>query len=128
MEVASFEKAYEMLNDETLNVTSFDSDTIKGTYTASQKSVLYTSIFYEEGWTAKVDGKKVEIKPIQDALISIDIPSGTHTVEFSYIPQGFIPGLIISIISLLFMIFLIVMGILKKRVSLCSFKTQATNH
>ena len=57
---------------------------------------MYTSIPYESGWTAYVDGKKTDITPIaNNALVSIDLTAGTHTVEFKYIPKGFIPSVIL---------------------------------
>ena len=63
---------------------------------------MYTSIPYEEGWTAYVDGQQVEITPIaNNALVSIDLKAGEHTVTFKYSPKGFTVGLILCILGII---------------------------
>ena len=79
----------------------------QGTVNANEEQTLVTTIPYDEGWTAKVDGKKVDIKAFQDAFISIHVPKGKHTVTFSYMPKGFIIGAISFIVSIgLFILYL----------------------
>ena len=63
-----------------------------------------TSIPYEKGWSAYVDGKKVEVDSIKDAFCTIDLKKGTHEIEFRYIPYGFIVGNIITILSIALLI------------------------
>ena len=64
---------------------------------AEEDRVLITTIPYEEGWTAKVDGQKVQVVPYQDAFISIPIESGHHHVELDFTPPGLLVGGILSI-------------------------------
>lgn len=71
-----------------------------GTVNASEDKTLVTTIPFDEGWTAKVDGKKVKISAFQDAFVSIHVAKGKHTVTFSYTPEGFVPGILISIASI----------------------------
>lgn len=79
----------------------------QGTVNANEEQTLVTTIPYDEGWTAKVGGKKVDIKAFQDAFISIHVPKGKHTVTFSYMPKGFIIGAISFIVSIgLFILYL----------------------
>lgn len=78
--------------------------------------MLYTSIPYESGWKVKVDGKTVPIKPIQDALISIDLDAGQHEITFSYVPAGFIPGLFLSLVCLGLLVAVSVLQWKKKKV------------
>ncbi len=54
---------------------------------------LITTIPYDGGWQAKIDGKKVPIDSFQDAFVSLQVPEGKHTIEFTYWPQGFLLGL-----------------------------------
>lgn len=92
----TYMQGYDTLNDELFEVTENNTSSIKGTITAKEDGVMYTSIPYESGWTAYVDGKKTDITPIaNNALVSIDLTAGTHTVEFKYIPKGFIPSVIL---------------------------------
>ncbi|MCF1685860.1 YfhO family protein [Tetragenococcus halophilus] len=54
---------------------------------------LITTIPYDGGWQAKIDGKKVPIDSFQDAFVSLQVPEGKHTIELTYWPQGFLLGL-----------------------------------
>ena len=96
------------LNDETYNITEFKTSTITGEITAKQAGTMYTSIPYESGWKAYVDGKEVEINPIaNEALVSVDLAAGKHTVTFKYIPKGFTISAIACILSILIFVALI---------------------
>ena len=92
-----WDSAYAQLSDEMLQVTDFSDTKIEGTITASSDGVLMTSIPYEKGWSAKVDGQKVDIIPIGDAFVSLNLSQGTHEIEFSYMPDGFVAGVACTI-------------------------------
>ncbi len=100
----AFEMAYNELKDETFEVASFTDRKLSGTIDVKEDGVLMTSIPYEKGWKATVDGKAVEIIPIRDAFISIELASGTHAIEFIYIPDGFVLGSIITLGTLAFIL------------------------
>ncbi|GAA3008111.1 YfhO family protein [Tetragenococcus solitarius] len=61
--------------------------------TASKDQTLITTIPYDGGWHAKIDGNKVPIHAFQNAFVSLEIPKGEHSIELTYLPQGFLPGL-----------------------------------
>lgn len=71
--------------------------TASGIVNEAEQKALITTIPYDEGWTAKIDGKKVPIKAFQDAFVSITVPKGKHTVTFSYLPKGFLLGALLFI-------------------------------
>lgn len=81
-----FDRAYDLLKDEVLNVSHYTSKGIKGAITAKQSGLMYTSIPYETGWNVYVDGKKAEITFIADALIGVRLSEGEHIVELKYVP------------------------------------------
>ena len=100
-------KGYEILRNRQLNVTSFEETKIKGDVSLENDCVFFTSIPYDSGWTVKVDGKKVEkedfvyfSKDEEDnpeyTYLCFNIPAGEHTVEFSFMPDGLILGIIVS--------------------------------
>ncbi|WYJ94656.1 hypothetical protein A5889_002169 [Enterococcus sp. 9D6_DIV0238] len=62
---------------------------------SEEKHVLLTTIPYDKGWSAYIDGKKIEIDTFKDAFLSVTIPKGKHTLEFVFIPQGFMLGAIL---------------------------------
>lgn len=90
-----FDKGYEILSKNTLETTSYTDSSIEGTITADKDGLFYTSIPYEEGWRAWVDGEEVEITPVGNAMLAFSLSQGTHTVKMSFIPKGFWPGLLI---------------------------------
>lgn len=56
---------------------------------------------YDPGLTATVNGSKQEIKNIDDIMIGIPIDSEHNTISISFRPSGMIPGIIISLLSLI---------------------------
>ena len=96
----AYKEAYALLADEPLNITKFEATKVEGTVEAKKDGVLYTSIPYENGWTVKVDGEKVVPDDLKRAMIGIYLTEGSHKIEMSYVPDGFVNGLIISLFSL----------------------------
>lgn len=101
----NFEKTYEIIKQNQLDVQENKSNYIKGTINAEKDGVLLTSIIDDKGWTVKVDGKKVEKQIVAENLLAIDLTKGEHTIEFSYIPTGFITGLVLFIMGIIALIF-----------------------
>lgn len=95
-----FEKGYEEISKDVMTTTYLTGNTMEGTIEVSQDGLFYTSIPYEMGWSAKVDGEKVEITPVGDALLAFPLSAGSHEIELKFYPRGFWPGLIITLLSL----------------------------
>lgn len=96
-----YQKGYSQLNDEMYKITDFKTSTISGTITAKEDGIMYTSIPYEEGWTAYVDGKEAEITPLaNNALVSINLSKGEHTVTFKYMPKGFVLSFTLFVVGI----------------------------
>lgn len=102
------EQVIEDKKSEGLQVTSWGNNFLKGTVNLDKDSRwLFTSIPFEEGWKAQVDGKKVKPVKIWDSLMAIPMNPGKHTVELRFHPKGFVTGIAISILSIALFIFLI---------------------
>ena len=83
-----------------IKLTYWDNRSFKGTVNITDDSTwMMTSIPYEKGWTVKVDGKVVETAKVWDSLLAYKITPGEHTIEMSYLPDGFVAGFLISILS-----------------------------
>ena len=107
---------YDALSEEVLTITRYSSTDILGHVTAAQDGLLYTSIPYDESYTVYVDNVKTEFTSTGNgAFIAINIPAGTHTVEFRYVPRGFKTGAVISGICLLILAGCIVFRLKTKR-------------
>jgi uncharacterized membrane protein YfhO len=111
-----YEYIYAALSSHMLEDVTYDDGYVRGTVNMPSASTLFTSIPYDEGWTVKVDGKECEYYEILNGFIGVDTGSGQHTVEFSYTPEGFRPGALISLISLVVMMgFAAMMHIYRKK-------------
>ena len=111
-----FNEGLSKLRDGALNVTSYDSTHISGDFTARKDGVLFTSIPYDGGWSAEIDGEKAEVRSIKDALCCIPVTAGKHEIKLVYSPPGFTAGCIISFTSLiLFIAAWYVQGVYRKK-------------
>ena len=110
-----WQKAYEMLADETLNVTFHDDTKVEGTITAKEAGMCVISIPYEKGWNVKVDGKPADVSLLGDALIAVPLTEGTHEIKLTFLPYGFAAGIAVTMLGLGIFI---TMCVLKKRKSL----------
>ncbi len=88
-----------------MKVTSFSDTHITGTVEAAENGILMTTVPYDNGWTVKVDGKKVETFGVANAMLAVNMSSGKHTVEMSFCPTWFWLGVCISVLSLVTLIF-----------------------
>ena len=98
---SAFRNAVEKLSKGGVDISSYDQTSINGKFTAENDGVLYTSIPYDGGWKAYIDGEETEITPLKDAFNCIPVKKGEHTIEMKYCPPGFVTGVIISICSLI---------------------------
>lgn len=68
--------------------------------------VVWTTIPYDKGWSAYIDGKKTSIPTFKDAFLALPVPKGAHTIRFNFVPQGFKLGVELFIsCSLLFIVY-----------------------
>jgi len=58
----------------------------------------------EKGWTAEVDGRKVEPLRVDSVLRGVAVPAGTHTVRWTYQTPGLLTGLVFSVFGLLLIV------------------------
>ena len=98
-----FRQAIDTLADEQFEVTEYTACSVKGKINTSEGGLMFMTIPYSEGWSAKVDGNDTEITPIGDSYVGIRLTAGEHLVELNYSPAGFDTGLLISFASILIM-------------------------
>jgi len=87
-----FWEGYEILNDSTLELTTFENTFVEGTIDCNRDGILYTSIPQDGNWIATVDGEDAEITLIGDAMVGLKLAKGTHTVSFRYENKAFSLG------------------------------------
>ncbi len=64
---------------------------------ADEDSMLVTSIPYEDGWTATIDGSPVDIHVVNLAFIGVQISRGDCEIILHFVPKGMKVGAYISI-------------------------------
>lgn len=111
----TFVSLYDELNSHPLVIDTFDDNYIKGRIDVETGGMLYTSIPYDKGWTAYVDGEETKTKSLEGALLGISLNSGTHTIELKYSPEGLKLGISISILSIIAFVSLVVLDYNKKK-------------
>ncbi|MDR3156848.1 MAG: YfhO family protein [Lactobacillales bacterium] len=57
------------------------------------EKVLYTTIPYDKGWSAYVNGNEVKITPAQDAFVTLPLVKGKNKIELVFFPQGLKVGI-----------------------------------
>jgi len=80
-------KVFDNLSKETLELEEMENGKIRGRVrTSGEKTLMFTSIPYTDGWNLKVDGREQEIEPILNGTFSgIRIPeAGNHEIEMIY--------------------------------------------
>lgn len=116
LDMNNFEAGYNKLSASAMNITEFTDTHIKGTVDVKASELVYTSINYDEGWEITIDGEKIEPVAIGGALIGIDAAPGTHTIEMTYKPKGFMIGAIVSAGTFVaFIAALVIIHIVKKK-------------
>jgi len=73
---------------------------------ARTPSLLVVSEAWMPGWKASLDGRRVPARPYENALISVEVPAGNHAVRLEYAPTLLIPGIAVSVLSLVGMVLL----------------------
>ncbi|MBQ6264386.1 MAG: YfhO family protein [Clostridia bacterium] len=107
------DSGYEILKDNSIEITEFKNSKIKGKINVPEGKFIYTSIPYDKGWTVKLNGKKVnkdKIFALGDGFLCIKANPGEYDIEFRFIQPGLIEGLFVSLSAviaiLLFALFL----------------------
>lgn len=80
-------------------LTTYENGRIAATFNAAQDETLVISQPYEDGWTATVNGKPVEVQAAYDGLMGIPVQTGDNVVELRYLTPGLIPGAVVGIAS-----------------------------
>lgn len=93
-----FEQGYEKISKDVMTTTNLTGSSMEGTINVSEDGLFYTSVPYEEGWKAVVDGKEVAITPVGGSLVAFPLSKGSHEIKLYYYPKGFWLGFAVTVI------------------------------
>ena len=104
-----------LLGRNSLHISKFGQNNIKGEINTDKNKILFFSIPYDRGWKIKVDGNNVNPMMINIGFIGVPVEKGSHQIELSYTPLYFYTGAAISLIAIIIFIFLIIIKYPRKR-------------
>ena len=96
--------AYQTLNEQTMEMTSFSDTKITGTIDVKKEGRLIFAVADDAGWKLYVDGEQTDPEVFGEAFISTYLTEGTHTVELRYQTPGFMVGAGVSLACILIVI------------------------
>ncbi len=83
-------------------------NSIIGTASADgNNEYLFLPVNYASGYSAKVNGKPAEIDRVFDTFMAVKLDKGTNNISVSYIPEGFLPGLALTLVGIFCVLLLI---------------------
>ncbi|GAB2698450.1 membrane protein [Hymenobacter frigidus] len=74
-------------------LTAYSPDELKYRYNATQAGlVVFSEIYYADGWQAFIDGKPVPHIRADYVLRALQVPAGPHTIDFKFEPKSYAVG------------------------------------
>lgn len=76
-----------------------NSDGITAKIDLSSENIVFFSMSYNESWKALVDGEEAEVYKVNNGMIGVRVPAGTHEIQLVYTVRGLAAGIVISCLS-----------------------------
>jgi len=96
-------------------ILSLDANKVTIKTDSDVASLLVLTDVYYPRWKAFVDGKETEIYRADGLVRAVFVPAGSHIIEFSYMPESFIIGLLVSFITAAFLFFIFIHSKLQEK-------------
>jgi hypothetical protein len=105
-------KEYKLDSLATLDLNKITSNKINYRATSSfSQFIVFSEMYYPEGWTAKVNGKETPIYNLNYVLRGISVPPGVSEIEFEFTPLIIAKGTTIRWITVfLFLLSILTLG------------------
>ncbi len=87
------------LNRKSMACSDFDRDNSGFTakITTDKERLVFFSVPWEGGWSAKVNGKAAGIGKVNVGFMAVNVPAGTSTIRFDYTTPGLKLGALVSL-------------------------------
>jgi hypothetical protein len=90
---------FDTLAPATVRVVSYAPSATRLETVASAPSFLVATESYYPGWEATIDGISTRIYPTDAAFRGVSIPTGTHTVDFRFVPRTLYRSAVASVLA-----------------------------
>jgi hypothetical protein len=77
---------------------------------APARSLLVLTDTWYPGWTVTVDGERAPLERVNWHFKGVYLEPGVHRVRFEFRPRGIVPGAVVSVIGLLFLVGIVIAG------------------
>lgn len=104
MNVDSFKEAIKQIKEKDVDFKT-DGRIAEANVNLAKDQVVLTTIPYDKGWQAYIDGEKITIPTFKDAFLALPVPKGSHTIKFVFIPQGLKIGAVLFVGCIMLFIF-----------------------
>lgn len=106
---SQWQKAYEEISKQQMEVTDYSSSELKGTIDVSESGILFTSIPYDANWHLYIDDVETDIVPLWgEAFVGARLDTGTHHIRLVYRQRGLLLGTCISFLAIGIAVFLFI--------------------
>ena len=105
MNMKVVDAAYGKMKEQVMDMEEWTEERILGQINVQTEGNLILSIPADKGWHVYVDGEEMQMQTFKEAFIRIPLTEGQHEISLEYRTPGFLPGILISISSLLLGIF-----------------------
>ena len=61
---------------------------------------VFSEMYYPQGWSVTIDKQKAAVFPANYVLRALRVPSGNHTIEFTFEPNVVSTGVTVRLFSL----------------------------
>ncbi len=100
-----FEEGYAKLDAMSdTEMLEFSDTYVKAKVTSYTDGILYIPTALDSGWKILIDGVEAPLYEHESHILMTEITEGEHIVEMKYCPVGFVPGAIITGVSVLILI------------------------
>ncbi len=106
LDLTRLQELSDTLNAEGSSVTVGKSSLTAKVKGSEEKNMAILPVHCDPGFSVTVNGKKQETVDIAGILTGVPIGSGENEIKLSFCPKGLIPGVVITLMALLAVIFL----------------------
>lgn len=109
-----YEDWYKDIEKDFVSDFVLDKDYFSGSFMSETNQIAVSSIAYDKDWVIQVNGEQVETMIVNGGFIGFKVPSGYSTFEAHYFPRIILPSIIITLLSLIVLLFFSIVYKLKQ--------------
>lgn len=99
-DISAIVKWYEKAAAGAGELNKISSSHLTGSISVTDSDRIVFSFPYEKAWKIKLNGKRYNTSEAFGALLSVEVPPGEYVIDMIYVPSGLIPGIVISVLTL----------------------------